>query len=100
MGKVYITITGMKHYFGQDFLKPGMKIELIKEPDNEFDKEAIRAEIKGIGKIGETASAKVVYVLHNGVICKIRKKDLNDGKKKKEEPGGAEDGCDILVHIP
>ena len=48
MGKVYITITGMKHYFGQDFLKPGMKIELIKEPDNEFDKEAIRAEIKGI----------------------------------------------------
>ena len=51
-------------------------------------------------KIGETASAKVVYVLHNGVICKIRKKDLNDGKKKKEEPGGAEDGCDILVHIP
>lgn len=57
MGKVYITITGMKHYFGQDFLKPGMKIELIKEPDNEFDKEAIRAEIKGIGKIGYVANS-------------------------------------------
>mgnify|MGYP000166986890 CR=1 FL=1 len=46
MGKVYITITGMKHYFGQDFLKPGMKIELIKEPDNEFDKEAIRQRLR------------------------------------------------------
>ena len=57
MGKVYITITGMKHYFGQDFLKPGMKIELIKEPDNEYDKEAIRAEIKGIGKIGYVANS-------------------------------------------
>ncbi len=32
--------------------------------------------------------------------AKSGKKDLNDGKKKKEEPGGAEDGCDILVHIP
>lgn len=48
----------------------------------------------------EKQHLQVVYVLHNGVIYKIRKKDLNDGKKKKEEPGGAEDGCDILVHIP
>ena len=95
MGKVYITITGMKHYFGQDFLKPGMKIELIKEPDNEYDKEAIRAEIKGIGKIGyvanspytvlgesysagrlydkicEEASGKVKFILDKGIICEL-----------------------------
>ena len=47
-----ITITGTCHYHGQDFITPGMKIRLIKEPDNEYDREAIRAEIKGLGKIG------------------------------------------------
>ena len=24
MGKVYFTLTGTKHYYGNDFLKPGM----------------------------------------------------------------------------
>ena len=38
MGKVYFTLTGTKHYYGNDFLKPGMKLILEKEPDNEYDK--------------------------------------------------------------
>lgn len=29
-----------------------MKIRLIKEPDNEYDMEAIRVEFRGIGRIG------------------------------------------------
>lgn len=40
MAKVFITLTGIKHYFGNDFLKKGKKIRLEKEPDNEYDKEA------------------------------------------------------------
>ena len=28
MAKVFITLTGTKHYYGQDFLKKGMKIYL------------------------------------------------------------------------
>ena len=40
MAKVFITLTGTKHYFGNDFLKKGKKIRLEKEPDNEYDKEA------------------------------------------------------------
>jgi hypothetical protein len=51
MKDVYFTITGMNHYFGSDFMKKGMKVRLIKEPDNEYDKEAIRVELKGLGKI-------------------------------------------------
>ena len=51
MGKVYITITGMKHYFGQDFLKPGMKIELIKEPDNEYDKKQSGQRLRGLERL-------------------------------------------------
>ena len=41
MGKIYFTLTGTKHYFGKEFLKPGMKLQLNKEPDNEYDKEAL-----------------------------------------------------------
>ncbi len=51
MKNIYFTITGMNHYYGKDFLKPGMKVKLIKEPDNPYDKEAIRVEVKGLGKI-------------------------------------------------
>lgn len=57
MKEVYFTITGMNHYLGSDFLKKGMKVKLIKEPDNEYDKEAIRVELKGLGKIGYVANS-------------------------------------------
>ena len=36
MAKIFITLTGTKHYFGNDFLEKGMKIRLEKEPDNEL----------------------------------------------------------------
>lgn len=100
MEKIYITITGMNHYQGTDFLKKGMKVRLIKEPDNQYDKEAIRAELEGLGKIGYVANstytvlgecfsagrlydrignkavAKVKHILPKGVICSVRQKDL------------------------
>ena len=41
MSKIYFTLTGTKYYHGNEFLKPGMKLKLKKEPDNKFDKEAI-----------------------------------------------------------
>ena len=47
MKDIYFTITGCNHYFGQEFMKKGMKVTLVKEPDNKFDKEAIRVEMKG-----------------------------------------------------
>ena len=57
MKDVYFTITGMNHYYGNDFLKKGMKVKLIKEPKNVHDKEAIRVEFKGLGKIGYVANS-------------------------------------------
>ena len=97
MKKVYFTLTGTCHYYGMDFLKKGDKIKLIKEPDNEYDKEAIRVEYKdGIGKIGyvansthtvlgETYSAGRIYglfgnkakarievILPQGAICSLK----------------------------
>lgn len=100
MAKTFITLTGTKHYYGQEFLKAGMKVQLIKEPENEFDKEAVRIEYKGLGKIGYVANsaftvqgdslsagrlydkigkkamAKVVLILPQGVICMVSKKDM------------------------
>lgn len=98
--KVFITITGMNHRFGQAFLEPRMKVLLVKEPDNEYDREAIKVMLDGLGhigyvanstytvlgdsisagrlydKIGQTAVAKVKYILPKGAICTVSKKSL------------------------
>lgn len=42
MSEMYFTITGWKHYFGSDFMEKGMKVKLVKEPDNEYDKEVYK----------------------------------------------------------
>lgn len=57
MEELYFTIAGCSHYFGSDFMEKGMKVKLEKEPDNEYDKEAIQVKIKGIGKIGYVANS-------------------------------------------
>ena len=57
MKKIYFTIAGMRHYFGEDFLERGDEVKLIKEPDNDYDKEAIRVEVDGLGKAGYVANS-------------------------------------------
>ena len=97
-------MTGTNNYFVNDFLEKGMKLRLEKEPDNEYDREAIKVTYEGVGKIGYVANssytvigesmsagrlydkigdkayAKVVLVTPAGTICKICKKSL---KKEK-----------------
>lgn len=51
MKDTLITITGLNYRFGSEFLKKGMKVKLVKEPDNVHDKEAIRVDFKGLGTI-------------------------------------------------
>ena len=72
-----------------------MKVKLIKEPDNEYDKEAIQVKVKGLGKVGyvanspytvkgesmsagrlydklgDKAKGKVVFVIDGGVVCRV-----------------------------
>ena len=57
MSKIYFTLTGTNHYFGKEFLKKGTKIRLEKEPDNEYDKEAIKVTYEDLGKIGYVANS-------------------------------------------
>lgn len=54
---IYITLTGLRHYYGHEILEPGMIVKLKKEPKNEFDSEAIKAKIPGLGKIGYVANS-------------------------------------------
>lgn len=104
----YILFASEQEYFEfmEDYLKKGTKIRLEKEPDNKYDKEAIKVLYEGLGKIGyvanssytvlgdsmsagriydkigKKAKAKVVLVTDHGTICSISKKSLLDNQKK------------------
>lgn len=96
MEKMYFTIAGMKHYYGNEFMEAGMEVKLVKEPDNEVDSEAIKVELEGLGligyvanspytvmgesmsagrlydKIGDGAVGIVKYKLPGGVLCEVK----------------------------
>ena len=98
MAKVYFTVTGTNYNHGTEFLEQDMKVRLVKEPDNKYDSEAIRVEMKGLGKIGyvansthtrvgeswsagrmydkigDVATGTVKYVLPKGVLCVLNSK--------------------------
>ena len=95
MEKMYFTIAGTRHHYGQEYFEPKMEVKLVKEPDNKVDKEAIRVELDGLGlvgyvtnspytvlgesmsagrlydRIGESARGVVKYVLPQGVLCEV-----------------------------
>lgn len=95
MKNIYFTIAGTQHHFGQEYFEPKMEVKLVKEPDNEYDKEAIRVEMDGLGlvgyvanspytiqgesmsagrlydRIGDTATGVVKYVLPKGVLGEL-----------------------------
>lgn len=95
MKKTYFTIAGTNHYYGQRYFEPNMEVRLVKEPDNEYDKEAIKVEMDGLGtvgyvanstysvlgesisagrlydRIGDIARGVVKYVLPQGVVCTL-----------------------------
>jgi len=55
--KMYFTVTGLFRLPTADFIKPGMEVTLEKEPDNEYDSEAITVSMEAIGKIGYVANS-------------------------------------------
>ena len=101
MKKIFFTITGTGHYYGQEYFEPKMTVKLTKDPDNEYDKEAIKVEMEGLGqvghvanspytvlgeswsagrlydKIGDCAEGTVLYVLPKGVLCRLNQETLS-----------------------
>ena len=100
--KIWFTITGTCFHYGHDFLEKGMKVRLEKEPDNEYDREAIKVMMDGFGlvgyvanspktvigesysagrlydKIGDTAAGKGKYVTDRGVLCSLKLKGVQE----------------------
>ncbi|MBR3123933.1 MAG: DNA-binding protein [Mogibacterium sp.] len=97
MERIYFTITGTCFYHGKDFFEKDITVRLVKEPDNNYDKEAIKVELDGLGlvgyvanspstvigesysadrlydKIGDTAEGTVLYNVNGGVLCYTEK---------------------------
>ena len=100
MKRIFFTITGTNHHYGQEFFEPKMSVRLVKEPDNEVDTEAIKVELEGLGHVGyvannpytvagesysagrlydkicDTAEGTVLYVLPKGVLCYVNEESL------------------------
>ena len=57
MKKVYVTITGMKYYYGFNPFSIGKKLTCKKEHNNPYDSEAIKVTMKNIGTVGYIANS-------------------------------------------
>lgn len=112
---MYFTIVGMSHYYGKDFIEPGMRVRLFKEPENPVDREAIRVEVEGLGRIGYVANSPytrigescsagrmldkipdgiegtVRYNLPNGIFCVIEGFDTDEDDGFSDGLWSAED---------
>lgn len=104
MEKDYITITGIKYYFGEEVFSVGKITRCEKDFNNPFDDEAIKVVEKNFGTLGYVANSprtvakgtksagriydkvedkffvKVCFITNSEVICEVLKKE---GKKQK-----------------
>lgn len=102
MENIFITITGQNQYLGLKPFKVGRVVKLVKERDNEFDEDAIRAELPFIDtvgyvanstntvykgtfsagrlydKIGEEAFAQIMFITHSAAIALILPPDEDE----------------------
>ena len=106
MEKMFFTITGTQFKYGLDIFEKGMQVKLEKDPENEYDREAIKVSIDGLGqvgwvansirtvrgesfsagrlydKIGDTAVGEVVFVLPDAVLASIAEAPAKEKKSK------------------
>ena len=59
---LFATVVGLKNYKGNQVFKLGSIVKLIKEPDNDFDTEAIKCELNYIGKTGYLANSTTTVI--------------------------------------
>ncbi|WP_305557522.1 HIRAN domain-containing protein [Methanobrevibacter sp. V74] len=107
--ELYTTIVGLKNYEGNKVFKIGSIVRLVKEPDNDYDLEAIACENKYIGKtgyianstqtvtkgtmsagriydkIGDISYCEVKFVSNDSVIAKVLSDDKIQELKKDNE---------------
>lgn len=108
----FVTITGINHYYGKKPFEIGRVFKIIKEPDNDYDDEAIFAFLPFIEKIGYVANstntvyqgtvstgriydkiddyayAKTMFITHSSVIAIVLDKD--DVENSDDDKSGNE----------
>ena len=119
MSTMFVTITGIHHYYGDKPFEIGRVVRLVKEPDNKHDSDAIRVELPFIETVGyvanststvyrgtysaghiydkieDAAFAEVAFITHSSVIAAVLPPE--DVEKKETEqidlptPEGGED---------
>lgn len=121
---VFVTITGTTYCYGMKPFEIGRVLKLIKEPDNEYDGEAIRAELPFIDRIGYVANspntvakgtlsagrvydlfeteifAQVLFVTHASVICLLLIHDDGLAKNSTTEPVESGENASLRAHFP
>ena len=107
MSTMFVTITGINHYYGVKLFEIGRVVRLVKEPENGHDDDAIRVELPFIETIGyvanstntvyrgtysagriydkieDAAFAEVAFITHSSVIAVVL--DPEDVEKRKSD---------------
>ena len=73
MKEINLTITGMRHYYGNGVFHVGDILRCRKEPENEYDAEAIQVLLPVYGKVGYIANSP--YTVAKGTLSAGRAYD-------------------------
>ncbi|MBE6679520.1 MAG: DNA-binding protein [Ruminococcaceae bacterium] len=119
MSTMFVTITGIHHYYGDKPFEIGRVVRLVKEPDNKYDDDAIRVELPFIETVGyvanstntvyrgtysagriydkieDAAFAEVAFITHSSVIAAVLPPEAVEEKETEQldlqTPNGDED---------
>ncbi|RAP48298.1 MAG: hypothetical protein BZ135_00830 [Methanosphaera sp. rholeuAM6] len=107
--ELYFTVNSVNRYHGIKPFKIGSILKLVKEPENDYDMEAIRVELRYAGKSGYVANsvntvskgtcsagrlydkildidyAKVIFIVDEVIIAKILNKEELEKEKKDDD---------------
>lgn len=109
----FVTVTGINHYYGRVPFEIDRVIQLVKEPENLHDPDAIRAQLPFIGtigyvansvstvadgtlsagrlydRIGDSVYARVMFVLHSSAVCYVLPEEETENPEELPEASPA-----------
>jgi len=80
-------LAGFRHYDGGEVLrdlKPGARLELVREPDNPYDANAVRVEWRGVklGYVPRRDNAAVARQMDRGAALEARLAGLRENRNR------------------
>jgi hypothetical protein len=80
-------LAGFRHYAGEEVLrelKPGDRLELVREPDNPYDANAVRVEWRGVklGYVPRRDNAAVARQMDHGAALEARLAGMRENRNR------------------